>query len=52
VWLANKLAEYGRGLRAGDVVMSGSLTRQFAISQGDTIMAAFDPLGEVGASFT
>ena len=51
VWLANKLAEYERGLRAGDVVMSGSLTRQFSISRGDTIMAAFDPLGKVGASF-
>jgi 2-keto-4-pentenoate hydratase len=51
VWLANKLAEYGRGLRAGDVVMSGSLTRQFAISKGDAIVAAFEPLGEVKASF-
>ena len=51
VWLANKLAEYGRGLRKGDVVMTGSLTRQFSINQGDVVVAAFDPLGDVGASF-
>ena len=51
VWLTNKLAEYGRGLRTGDVVMTGSLTRQFNISKGDTITAVFDPLGEVAASF-
>ena len=33
VWLANKLPEYGYALRAGQLVMTGSLTRQFAVSE-------------------
>ena len=51
VWLANKLAEYDRGLKAGQLVMTGSLTRQFPIGRGDRVDARFDPLGSVGASF-
>ena len=41
VWLANKLADYGKQLRAGEIIMTGSLTRQFGISKGDTIKAKF-----------
>ena len=51
VWLANKLADYGKQLRAGEIIMTGSLTRQFGISKGDTIKAKFTPIGEVSASF-
>ena len=50
-WLANKLAEFGRRLEAGQVVMTGSLTRQFPLAKGDCIAAAFDALGEITASF-
>ena len=31
VWLARKLPEFGRGIRAGDLIMSGLFTRQFPI---------------------
>lgn len=51
IWIANKLAEYGKHLRAGEIVMTGSLTRQFSISKGDSIKAQFTPIGEVSASF-
>jgi 2-keto-4-pentenoate hydratase len=50
-WLAGKLAQFGRRLRAGDYVMTGSFARQFPIAAGNRIEAAFDPLGTVTASF-
>ena len=46
-WLANKLAEHGLHVRAGDYVMAGSLTKQFALQSGDTIRTEFSGLGEV-----
>ena len=51
VWLANKLAEHGRSLAAGDVIMTGSFTRQFAISAGDAIRSEFLGVGVVEARF-
>ena len=50
VWLAAKLAEYGRALRPGDIVMSGSFTRQFPIAPGDTIRTEFAGIGAVETS--
>ncbi len=50
-WLANKLAEFGRRLEVGAQVMSGSFTRQYALSRGDRVEARFDPVGVVGAEF-
>ena len=52
VWLAAKLAEFGRGLKAGDIVMSGSFTRQFPINPGDTIRAEFSGVGAVETRMT
>jgi 2-keto-4-pentenoate hydratase len=52
VWLAGKLAEFGRGLKAGDIVMSGSFTRQFPIRPGDTIRAEFSGIGVVETAMT
>jgi 2-keto-4-pentenoate hydratase len=51
VWLANKLPEYGHGLRAGQLVMTGSVTRQFAVQRGDRFVTTFTPLGAVVAAF-
>ncbi|HEV8586756.1 MAG TPA: fumarylacetoacetate hydrolase family protein [Methylomirabilota bacterium] len=50
-WLAGKLAPYGRGLKAGDHVMTGSFTRQFPIAPGDRIRAEFERVGVVEAAF-
>lgn len=47
VWLAGKLAEYGRSLHAGDYVMSGSFVRQFPLMPGDRVEAAFSGVGTV-----
>ena len=51
VWLANKLAVHGIGLASGDLIMTGSFTRQYAIAKGDVIHASFAGVGDVTASF-
>jgi 2-keto-4-pentenoate hydratase len=50
VWLAGKLGAYGRGLKAGEIVMTGSFTRQFPITAGDRIETVFSGLGSVRTS--
>jgi 2-keto-4-pentenoate hydratase len=52
VWLAGKLGAYGRGLKAGDLVMTGSFTRQFPIAPGDEIETIFSNLGSVGTAMS
>jgi 2-keto-4-pentenoate hydratase len=52
VWLSTKLAEFGRSLKAGEIIMSGSFTRQFPINPGDTIRAEFSGVGAVETSMT
>jgi 2-keto-4-pentenoate hydratase len=47
VWLAQKLTEFGRGIRAGDVVMTGSFVRQFSLAPGDHAEAEFSGIGKV-----
>ena len=47
IWLARKLPEFGRAIRAGDLIMSGSFTRQFPIAPGDRIHASFAGIGDV-----
>jgi 2-keto-4-pentenoate hydratase len=50
-WLANKLAEFGEYLHAGDVVLAGALHRAVSIKKGDSVIAEFDRLGAVHARF-
>jgi 2-keto-4-pentenoate hydratase len=50
IWLARKLTEFGRGIRAGDLIMSGSFTRQFPIAPGDQIRVDFSGIGSVETS--
>lgn len=49
-WLARKLAQFGERLRAGDLVMTGSFTRQFPLSRGDRVETVFEGVGSVSAS--
>ena len=51
VWLAQKLSALGRRLKAGELIMTGSFTRQFPVDKGDKIRADFGRLGPVEASF-
>lgn len=46
-WLADTLSERGVPLRAGDVVMTGSLGAMKPIGPGDRVEADFGPLGTV-----
>ncbi len=50
VWLSGKLAEFGRGLKAGEIIMTGSFTRQFPIRPGDVIRTEFSGIGAVEAA--
>lgn len=51
VWLAGQLERFGTGLRAGDVVTTGTTTAPPAISPGDAVRADFGPLGGLELSF-
>jgi 2-oxo-hept-3-ene-1,7-dioate hydratase len=44
-WLARKLAPWGEGLKAGEVVLAGSFTRPVAAKKGDLFDADYGPLG-------
>ena len=46
-WLANCLAERGTRLRAGHVVLTGSLVEAIPVDEGDDIVCAVEGLGEV-----
>lgn len=46
-WLVRKLAERDRGLRAGDIVLSGSMTEAVPVAPGDVVTARMDILGTV-----
>jgi 2-keto-4-pentenoate hydratase len=46
-WLAHKLGGYGRSLRAGELVMTGSLVRQFPLAPGDHARTSFTGIGTV-----
>jgi 2-keto-4-pentenoate hydratase len=47
VWLARKLTEFGRSIRPGDIVMTGSFVRQFPLAPGDHAAADFSGIGHV-----
>lgn len=50
-WLSGKLADFGRQLDAGTLIMTGSFTKQYGIEEGDRVQAAFDGLGVAEARF-
>jgi len=52
VWLANTLGALGVGLRAGQVILPGSVTAAVAVRPGDSFTATFAGLGSVTARFT
>ena len=50
-WLANRLAAYGDGIEAGQVVLGGSFIRPIEARHGDTIVADYGPQGTVSCFF-
>ena len=51
-WCANKLAEYGESLAAGELILPGALTAMTPVVAGDTVTARFSTIGIVAVSFT
>jgi 2-keto-4-pentenoate hydratase len=50
-WVANQLGARGLSLRAGDIVMSGSVSILLRPKAGDAVRATFTRLGSVSARF-
>lgn len=51
IWLAQKLSELGHSLKAGDLIMTGSLTPFFLVNQNDQIKISYGRLGTLEFSF-
>jgi 2-keto-4-pentenoate hydratase len=51
VFIANKLAELGLSLRAGMVLLTGSIVSSIPVRPGDRVRVEFTRLGEIGAEF-
>lgn len=51
VWIAEYLRRYGRGLRAGELVTTGTTTSPVPVGPGDEVRADFGELGEVSFRF-
>jgi 2-keto-4-pentenoate hydratase len=50
-WLANHLAADGKALRAGEIVLTGSLVKTVWLNAGDEVVTDLAPLGRVEATF-
>ena len=50
-WLANKLAQHGDCLEAGEIVLAGSFTRPMWVYKGDTVLADYGPMGTISCRF-
>jgi len=50
-WLANKLAEFGIALEAGEIILSGAITAALDADKGDVFTAHFYELGSVSIYF-
>jgi 2-oxopent-4-enoate/cis-2-oxohex-4-enoate hydratase len=50
-WLANKLGGFGISLKAGEVILSGSLSIMFPIQAGDSLRMRLGGVGSVSCRF-
>jgi 2-keto-4-pentenoate hydratase len=50
-WLANHLAAAGKTLRAGEIVLTGSLVKTIWLNAGDRVTMDLSDLGEVHVTF-
>jgi len=52
VWLANKLAQHGDSLQAGELILAGSFTRPMWVEVGDTVTCDYGELGTLTCRFS
>jgi 2-oxo-hept-3-ene-1,7-dioate hydratase len=50
-WLANKLAQHGARLEAGEIILAGSFTRPMWVSRGDSVLCDYGPMGTITCRF-
>ena len=50
-WLANHLAAEGKGLHAGQIVLTGSLVKTVWLKGGDSVVMELSDLGNVAVDF-
>ena len=50
-WLANKIAQFGDSLHAGDIILPGAVHKMIPVAPGDVFRAEFGHLGGVTARF-
>ncbi len=50
-WLANHLAAEGKGLHAGQIVLTGSLVKTVWLNAGDSVTMELSGLGNVSVTF-
>jgi 2-oxo-hept-3-ene-1,7-dioate hydratase len=51
LWLVHRLARYGQGIAAGEVLLSGSFIRPVEAPPGSRFHADFGPFGQVSLNF-
>ena len=47
VWAVKELAAYGKGIKKGDIILSGAMSEAIAFESGDSVIAEFAGLGSV-----
>ncbi len=50
-WLANKVAQHGARLEAGEIILAGSFTRPMWVSRGDHVRCDYGPMGVIECRF-
>lgn len=50
-WLANKFAQHGARLEAGEIILAGSFTRPMWVQRGDTVHCDYGPMGTITCRF-
>lgn len=51
-WIANELSRYGPGLKAGDLITTGTCVAPVPVSAGDAVVADYGELGSLAARLT
>lgn len=49
-WAVNKLGEVGKGVKKGEIILSGAISEAISFQPGDTIQAQFADVGSVSFS--